>query len=143
MRQIDLAEKFGIAQYTVSCIKRGMTWTHVTGKVFYRRKLTREQAIEIFQSDLPAKELAIQYGVTASNISTIKSGKTFNLLKEFGKPESVDLKGSNYYLGREKIVEIFKSEGGVNDIARRFEVSPCTVSLIKNGKRWAEVTKNI
>lgn len=49
------------------------------------------------------------------------------------------MRGSRY-LTRDQAIAIFLAPGMGKNIAADFDVSPTTVSWIKNGKRWGDVT---
>lgn len=143
--QKELAKMFFTTQSNISCIKRGVTWSHLTGKVFKKTRLTPADAIDIFTSSLTIRELAKKYYTGESNISLIKNGKSFGYATS-SLPVNISNKkrGSNYYLGVDKIVEIFKERDiGCNELARIYGIAPSTVSGIRNGKRWAEITKSV
>jgi hypothetical protein len=143
----ELAKMFNVTGTAICCLKRGVTWSHVTGKVFKPQKIKNELAIEIFnEQGLTNREVAEKYKVPESTVYNIKRGFTFSDAtgaRFLPKPVSNKIKGNSYYLGPEKIIEIFKADGSCEAIGRRFKIAGSTVWSIKKGKRWAEVTKNI
>lgn len=73
-----LASKFKVCIATVSSIKSGNTWSHVTGKVYERKKLTESAVIDIFTSTDDWKAIQAKYGVRASATRGIRSGRSWN-----------------------------------------------------------------
>lgn len=71
----ELAKQFGIVAGTVSKIKRGARWGHITGLTClppkYRR-LTISEREAISSDNRPQSQIAAQYGVTQSAISVVK-----------------------------------------------------------------------
>lgn len=142
----ELAKTFGITGDNVCCIKRGETWSHVTGKVFKPQKIKDELAVKIFNdTGLTNRELAIKYAVRQTTVYNIKRGFTFTSATGAKRHPIISnkVKGNSFYLGEEMVIEIFKSEGSPKKLAKRFGVSPMTVYEIKKGKRWGDITKNI
>lgn len=141
----ELASKFNVTETAISCLKRGVTWKHLTGKIFERKALTKDDAVEIYLSDLPYKELAKKYKVSVSNISIIKLGKSFTeVTKDLPKPKkSTKLTGNYFYLGEEKVIEIFKATGSYPEISLKYGTTTTAVCMIKKRKRWVNITKNL
>lgn len=146
LRYRELAIMFNVTQTTICCLKRGVTWSHVTWKVFKPQKIKNEIAVEIFKDEgLTNRELASKYKVPQSTVFNIKRGFTFSDATgaKFQPHISNKIKGNTYYLGSEKVIEIFKASGSLETIGNKFKVSRSTVWGIKNRKKWAEVTENI
>ena len=143
--QTELGKMFGISQCAVGRIKTGKTWKHLTGKKFERKALNKDEAIEIYLSGLPYKDLAKKYNVSVSNISVIKLGKSFaDVTQDLPKPKkNIKITGNYFYLGEDKVIEIFKAEGSYPEISLKYGTTPSTVCVIKNRKRWANITKNL
>lgn len=84
-KTINISKKYGISQNTVSDIKAGRSWGHITGKQNtksfskpYKTNLTKEMVICIFNSNESKEELAKKYSISASSIWRIKSGTSFS-----------------------------------------------------------------
>lgn len=72
-----LARRYGVTVPTIACVRQGVTWKHVGGRITLRkRQLTHEQAAEIRASTDKTRALAARYGVSTSTIENIKNGKT-------------------------------------------------------------------
>lgn len=74
--QPKLAAKYNVDQVTISAIKRSKTWVHITkglkrGKY---EKISSSIILGIYNSQLPKKELANNYGVSPKVVDSIKSG---------------------------------------------------------------------
>jgi hypothetical protein len=142
----ELAKMFDVTGTTICCLKRGVTWSHITGKVFEPQRIKKELAAEIYKDEgLTNRELSVKYKVPQSTVFNIKRGFTFAEVTgaKFKPRVSNKIKGNTYYLGVDKIREIFKATGTYAAIGERFETSPSTVWAIKRRKKWAEVTENI
>ena len=87
----ELSRVYGVGAATVGNIRRGATWTSVTGltekKWNIRRKLTDEQAMHVFTSDIPAKDLATEYGVVPETIWAIRNGSTYRRVTKAPRPK--------------------------------------------------------
>jgi transcriptional regulator len=74
----DIAEKYGVDRATVSRIKRGVDWKHLSleGVVGLRvPKLTERDVLEIRAAVGFQKDIAKRYGVTQATVSAIKLRK--------------------------------------------------------------------
>lgn len=92
--QAALARAYGIARETVRAIKRGNSWGHLDllaephrplgrpcrGKELPTTKLTADQVVAIFHDRRTQQVIADEYGVARSNVSRIKSGRTWKHL---------------------------------------------------------------
>jgi len=85
----EIAELYGITVDHVYGIRRGRSWKHLTGglpqieRKHRNVKLTEQEVLSIYASRLTRTtndELARQYGVDSSEISRIRSGKTWKRL---------------------------------------------------------------
>ena len=78
-RQVDIAKDYGVLQGTVSRIKLGRGWAHVTGAKHRpkKRRLTPKKVLAIYRSPRPYKELAQAHSVNSVTIGDIKNGKTW------------------------------------------------------------------
>ena len=82
--QPSLANEFGITQQSISAIKTGAAWAHVTGAVHrpsQKSQLTAEDVLAIdaaIRAGEPGAALAAEYGVSQETISNIKHGRNWN-----------------------------------------------------------------
>lgn len=76
---IDLSKKLWIPESTISGIRIGKTWGHLTGKglIVKKRNISEKYVLDIFNSNKSNKELATEYNVDQSTISAIKIGRNF------------------------------------------------------------------
>lgn len=96
-------------------------------------KITNEQAIEIFNSDLSYSELSNKYGV--KNITLIKTGKTWSSVT--GK------KLLKKRLSKEIVCDIFISPMSTRELCNKYNIKEATVRRIKTGNRYGNITKEI
>ena len=75
----EVAKKLALSISTVNRARRGRTWANAPEPVkgSRARKLDAEKARAIRASDEPSKVLADRYGVTPSNISAVRIGRTW------------------------------------------------------------------
>lgn len=71
-----IAKKYDISSHTVNLIKRGETWSQVTGITYkkHHRKLKSNEIIDIYLSQLNPKQLSEKYNVTTATVRYIKNG---------------------------------------------------------------------
>lgn len=73
-----LAKKYGISISSVSEIRRGAKWSHLTGKEYVKsRILTYEEIMGIFNSYDTLPVTAKRYSVTVEVVSAIRTGKSW------------------------------------------------------------------
>lgn len=102
-------------------------------------KLKPEDVKEIYESTLPYEELESYYGVKKQMLYKIKNGKCwYEVTKDLKKGNS-----DKNYLDDETIKRIYKEEGKIKDIAKKYKVSRETVSKIKQRKIHSNVTKDL
>jgi hypothetical protein len=148
-RHQDIANKYGFHINTIHHIATGKTWSDVTGRIpFDPAILTKEQVLEIdlrLRNGEKDSDLAQQYGVDRKTINDIKTGRTWS-----------DVTGRVYVpidrtlikniLTKEQILEIDQrlrdGEKG-NPTAKAYGVSSATITGIKTGKSWSELTGRI
>lgn len=87
LTQEQVAVAFGTDQTNVSLICRGENWRHVSGVLPSMRprvKLTAENVRAIrkaFASGVLQKKLALEFGIDASSVSNVCTGKTWRQVK--------------------------------------------------------------
>jgi hypothetical protein len=102
-----------------------------------RSKITEEVAAAIYGSSGYDKDIAKRFGVNAQLVSSIKTGNSWrSVTRHTGDKRPPPLA----ILTPKQALEIYHAEERGCDLAKRFGVSPVTVSNIKTGKRWAHVT---
>lgn len=74
----EIAIRYATNQRLVSLIKNGVTWSHLTGKKYVRKRMTEEVAAKIKSRILnneSVKSIATEFGITRKNVEQIKSGR--------------------------------------------------------------------
>jgi hypothetical protein len=85
----EIAKKYDVPVAIISCLKRGVTWSRITGIKYNRvkKKLPVEQIISIYLSSKKVKDLCKIYDISRSSICDIKNGKSYlnitELLKKY------------------------------------------------------------
>jgi len=94
-------------------------------------KLKDKEVLEIFNSTLKNKDLAILYNINESIICGIKKGRKRSFLtgKEF----------INSRLTEEKIIQIFNNRLPLRKAAKLFGVSYSSIRMIRTGKRYSDI----
>ncbi len=108
------------------CLRNGR---RPMGETHYAAKLTREQVDEIRQSDLSDEDAAAKYGVSKSNIYSIRCGERWN-----EGSLTIVRRGIYRKLSDSQVAEIRASPETTVELARRFNVSQPYVSHIKTGR---------
>ena len=108
-------------------------------------KLTDEAVLQIFVDPRPQRVIAAEMGVDQQNISKIKRGESWSWLTAGMTPSQPNRQPSGSENGNSKLTAehamgIFIADGPLVDVARRFGVSPRTVTDIKTGRTWKAVT---
>lgn len=77
-----LSKIYKVSIISISDIKTGRCWSHITGKVFSKKynQISKEDVMDIFKSPLKQHQLAAKYNVNQSAISEIKTGKTYSYI---------------------------------------------------------------
>lgn len=108
------------------------------GLKHFRCKLKEQDVIDIFYSKIPNRELAKKYEVTSGVICAIKNKKSY---KSILKNHTISkIFNSQRGFTEEDILSIYNCELSYVGIAKKFGISVPTVSLIKTGKRYSEIT---
>lgn len=98
-------------------------------------KISREQAKDISTSKETISQLSKINGISEAGIYAIKSGRTWakitgivNIKKEFKRPN------------KDTILLIYNSKERGIDLAKKYNVTVCTISEIKTGKCHSSIT---
>lgn len=105
-------------------------------------KLTKDQAIEIYESNLSAKELALIFSVSESSVYQIWSGTTY---RKFTRLVPVRKKYKNCCLiPHHKIINIFNAPTNYTYqyLADMYNVSVTSVFYIRNKIRHVDIIDN-
>lgn len=106
----------------------------VYGEDSCKSLLTNEQAIEIFNSEKPSKELSKKYGVDSNVINCIRSGKTYSIATGKIYVQSYSK------MSTDQVMSIFNAVGPLKEIAALFKTNEYSVRCIKNGKKFSSIT---
>jgi len=149
LSQEEIAEMYDISQTVVANIKNGKWWSHVTNHEYIKSlhgstKITAEQAKKIhylaWNTNLSNKEIGRMYNISWFTVRNIKIGK---LWQEVTGQQPVEMK-QRHKLSPEEVLEIYNmawcGKFTLKEIAKRFGVYVSTVSDIKLGKRWINIT---
>lgn len=118
------------------------------------RKITREQAIEIFTNPASHTEIARRIGVSIPHIIRIRQGIKWRSVTEglsqpvYGKSTAgIRVNADGSLTGRsitgEQAIEIFMSPERGRDIAQRMGISEALVSTIRKRGQWGQLTKGL
>ncbi len=108
------------------------------------RKLTQDQAQSILHrvaAGESQKNLAHEYGVEPSTVSSLVSGRTWPELERPPEPE-VRVRGAK--LGPEDIQDILRrlaAREKAGDIAEVYQVTRQTIANIRRGKTWGHIPR--
>lgn len=78
--QSIIAKEYGVSRTNISAIKTGRAWKHVNGKLSekHTKKVLTEDDVRMIRLDNRVHHIiASEYGVSRSNISAVKSNKSF------------------------------------------------------------------
>ena len=101
------------------------------------RKLTDEQAREIFLSSERQRTLADKYGVSVSIINSVKAKRAYTDATK-GLRMGVYVKDTK--LTDELVKEIYESDLTHKEIAEKYDMSVGHVAGIKTRRAWAKTT---
>jgi hypothetical protein len=99
-------------------------------------KITNKNAIDIFNSSESAKILSQKYKIHISTIRKIKIGKSWSTItgKKYKKAKR---------LTPRKVIAIFKSRKSTKDLSRMYNTCVANVNLVRNGKAWSHITREL
>ena len=134
----QLVKKYGIEKHTISNIKVGKTYGHVTGKKHVVGKappLSDEKVLAIYNATGRNVDIAREFGVSTKLASKIRTGITRSALTGHKH-----VKGKKDPLNAKTVMEIFNSSDPQQTLADRYGVNQATISEIKSGKNFSEIT---
>ena len=105
---------------------------NLCGEAHGRAKVTEENVRNIRTSSLTLRELSLIYGIGQTQLSRIRSGKSWRWLDPDYKP--VETKRDRLTEDEIRAIRASKEKGVV--LAKRYHTSSATVSEIRNRKRW-------
>ena len=123
--------------------------TRVHGEIHYLAKLTNEQVLRIFTSNLSLKRLADKYATDIRQIRSIKERRSYALVtKDHIAGETYMGKPSGHEHGRSELTKvearkIMIATGSYDEIAERFGTSKHIVGAIKRKDRYADATAGL
>jgi uncharacterized protein YerC len=119
-------------------------------------KLTRKQVLTILKDGRRHREIAADYGIHRSHVSTIKQGKSWSHLHI--TRDLTDKRGSGggpHRIARSKgerngqaklteanVLAILRDPRKHREIAADYGLHPAYISMVKLGKRWPHLTKS-
>ncbi|WRW34675.1 hypothetical protein CF5_0050 [Staphylococcus phage CF5] len=107
------------------------------------KTLNKELVQEIYTSTKTPKGLMEMYGISKSRISSIRNDKMYtkytSMLEKPVRPKI----NRNDMLAKEQVIDIYYSEDKRKDLAKRYNVHPITISRIKNGTNYTEITDEL
>ena len=132
-----LSKKYDVCISTISMIKTGATHSNITGKTYSRQNtwLSDEIVMEIFNHSGSTEEIMEKFDVSKQTISLIKTGYARNSLT--GK-EYVEKKTK--LLDADTVLTIFNDPLPNNQLVKKYGVDKHTVSNIKVGKTYGDIT---
>lgn len=101
-----------------------------------RTRLTEDQVIAIRSTTTPLSDLAKQFGVSPGTISQARSGKNWAHL-----PNAGGWGMGKGHLTQAQALEIVWSDEPRSVLAKRFDLTPDTVTRIKTGKTWRHLDR--
>ena len=103
-------------------------------------KLTDEQVIDIYYSKLSYSDISIKFKISKYVINQIRLGKLWKHITKDLDKKMVKRKGT---FNENQIVEIFKSNKNINELAKIFNTTNITIKRIKDKKTWSIFTNNL
>lgn len=84
----ELAVKFGVCKSSITNIKKGYTWAHITGKQYQKAKrLTKQEILDIFNSPDKNAIIAKRYGLKTEQVYKIKTGWVWKSITKHNRNE--------------------------------------------------------
>lgn len=106
-------------------------------------RLSKEVVQDVYTSNKSPEELVKQYNISKSRISSIRNDKMYiKYTSMLEKPVRRKINRKNM-LTKEQVIDIYYSEDKRKDIAKRYNVHPITISRIKNGTNYTEITDEL
>lgn len=83
LTDLEISNIYDVKDYTISDIRRGKTWNHVTGRIYQKRntKISSNIALEIFnmiKANYSIKSICELFNVNKDVVYNIRSGVTFS-----------------------------------------------------------------
>lgn len=80
----NLSKIYSVTAHVINLIRRGVTWSHLTGIVYekHHRKLLPDEAIEVYLSTATNHEIAQKYKITQQAVKYIKAGKSHSKITQ-------------------------------------------------------------
>ena len=156
----QLAVTFQIPENVVALIKDGKLYSRITNDLvkskplnlhrFNNKRLNEDQVIYIINSTETPKMLSKKFNVSTNAIRDIRKGRTWKHLA-WMKRALVDKKflrlenNGNAKLTKEKVNEIIKLFPTHSNqvLGKMYGVYPSTISAIRNGSRWQNLTGGV
>ena len=146
---LDIATQLGVSRSLVYSIQAGKTHTRITHSFpdVTQGKLTNEQVCEVYYSTKTQSEIALQFGISSSMVSTIQTRKTHNNVTHSFPDVARGGKGGGRRAGVknltiEQVHEIYHSVKFAADIATQFGISISTVSDVRTRKTYTRITRS-
>lgn len=106
-------------------------------------RLSKEVVQDVYTSNKSPEELVKQYNISKSRISSIRNDKMYiKYTSMLEKPVRRKI-NRNGMLTKEQVIDIYYSEEKRKYLAKRYNVHPITISRIKNGINYTEITNDL
>ena len=107
-------------------------------------KLTNSDARKIYVDDRADEIIAAEFGVSRKCVSRVKTGKSWSYVtKDLTPLKRINLYSDEWHtkkLRSKDVLEIIKSRKTIKFLSEKYNVRPCTITRILNGKTWSSVT---
>ena len=136
-----LAERYGVAQTTISDIQKGKSWQHlpITDKHSTNKthKLTTTDVMAIRHSSEGSNVLAKRYGVSRRTIDDARYGHTWIHLPDAKNIEEMSFHGKKFT--PKDVLYIRASDESSLILAAKYEVNKSSIDNIRSRRTWANI----
>ncbi len=136
-----LAEKYGVAQGTISDIQIGKSWQHlpiIDGRLDNRKHhFTEADVMAIRYSSEGSNVLAKRYGVSRRTIDDARYGHTWIHLPDAKNIEEMSFHGKKFT--PKDVLYIRASDESSLILAAKYEVNKSSIDNIRSRRTWANI----
>jgi len=137
---------YGVQGYNLT--EGGDSGPGISGENCSYAKLTELEAIEIIKSVACHTGMANMFNVDIGTICKIRNGSTWKHLKYINRPKYEDSRGHtetgnphSRKLNEEQVMDIIMDCRPHIVIAEEYNISPSTITMIRNGNRWKHLSR--